>query len=292
MNKEVKQFIRRLEKRGWYKKRQSGTGHTIMFYPPGGQKTVLSTPSDFRWLYKAEADVRRIEEQFGPYTPPEKERNERGLDYRPPELTIEIPEIIIDEPQLNIEILKPITNLPEPIIKLHKSKENFMSGLDKDIVIQVLQEKYTQLKVQIEPYIALFEEYDRIKKALATLGRIDKPDAEKVAEFLEKKPEKVVKKHNRPRISSMQVYQEVCEILQANNNKMEIPEVLEWLTTVKGYTLGNPNSKVAPQSDLVARIQNFNKEHPDQKKIFLFPEKELGAGKVKAYEWMEYRGVA
>lgn len=59
--KEVRQFIRELEEKGWIKKRTTGTGHIMMVGPQGVATIFPYSPSDNRWLKNKRCEIRRIE---------------------------------------------------------------------------------------------------------------------------------------------------------------------------------------------------------------------------------------
>lgn len=61
VRKDLNDLIRRAQGRGWEYLGINGSGHHRLRWPPTGQKiTVPRTPSEYRGLRNAEADLKRI----------------------------------------------------------------------------------------------------------------------------------------------------------------------------------------------------------------------------------------
>lgn len=59
--KEVRQFIRELEAKGWVVVRITGSGHIKMIGPQNVPTVFPYSPSDARWLKNKRCEIRRIE---------------------------------------------------------------------------------------------------------------------------------------------------------------------------------------------------------------------------------------
>ena len=297
MRKEVKQYIRGLEARGWYVKRKAGTGHIIMYYPPGGSVTVPVTPSDHCWMRNNEEDVRSVERQYGPYVPPPKaQRKEKGLDYvapvreepEPTPLGIALYNAIQSIPEREPpQIREPIKFQPAPtVIKTQPKQGDFMSNLDKDLIITLLSEKHKLLKDQLGPYLELFKEYQRVEATLKQMGRIEIPDEKKVEEFLEKKS--ITKE--RTFLDNKKFYADIQEICVSHGGKIQISELCEWLQNVKGYSLKDIRGS-SPRAYVLEKLQLFNKTYPEKASLILGPTKPPGEGRVRKYEYVEFKDL-
>lgn len=268
MRKDVKEFIRMLQARGWFFQRTAGTGHIVMRYKPGGQIAVPSTPSDYRWKLNCQSDARKIEEKYGPYVLVAKEgKKVRGLDYWKPE---PLPLPLTGNEQ--VPVAPDNYNYVPVTIKLTR-REYSMSTLDREIIITALTEKMQTLEKTIGPHLKLFEEYTRIKAALHNLGRVEKPDEEKVEEFLKEKKDSV-HVERRTRISNIELYQHVKEVMAAHGGRMGIKELAEWLRDVKGYDLGDKKNNLSANSDIVQRIKLYNTANPETTQLMIMPQKE------------------
>jgi predicted RNA binding protein YcfA (HicA-like mRNA interferase family) len=308
MRKEVKQFIRELQGRGWFFVRDGGSGHIVMRYKPGGQTVLPRTPSDHRWLENSWRDVKRVEAKYGPYKMPEKKGNGevRGLDYVAPEVS---PMKGVVRPEEYVKVEVPKTDVSKKFVVSDRSRinpiqtkeDNFMSGLDKDIIIQTLEVRFKELQEKLgEDQLVLFREYVRIEKALADLGRSKIPDEEKIVEFaarvgvfegqklaVKKLDGTVIKE--KPRIKSEEFYAAVVELVTGNNGKMSLTDIVEWLGEMKGWEFGGQRQGEhikSPSSDLSERIQLYNKNNPAQIKVVLGPQ----GGRGFKYEYVKLKG--
>lgn len=61
-SRDVRQFIKSLEQKGWKIIRRCGTGHIKMAAPNGMTTIFPNTPSDGRWIKNKRAEVKRIEQ--------------------------------------------------------------------------------------------------------------------------------------------------------------------------------------------------------------------------------------
>lgn len=61
MRREVRDFMRDLERKGWHILRHTGTGHIKMQSPTGATTIFPATPSDGRWIKNKRAEIRRLE---------------------------------------------------------------------------------------------------------------------------------------------------------------------------------------------------------------------------------------
>jgi len=68
LDKEVKQYLKKLKKRGWVNEEHLPNNHVRLTWPhgPDGDNTITvgSTPSDFRWKLPSFAKVKRIEKAY------------------------------------------------------------------------------------------------------------------------------------------------------------------------------------------------------------------------------------
>lgn len=65
MNKDVQQFIKVAQQRGWIFHKHTGSGHYQMRWPGGGAVTFGSTPAaNKRSLLNTRAQMLRIEREF------------------------------------------------------------------------------------------------------------------------------------------------------------------------------------------------------------------------------------
>lgn len=211
MNKGVKQFIRELKEKGWLLKRKAGSNHIMLLWPPGGSMTVPCTPSDYRWLYNCKSDAANIEEKYGPYVIPEKEkRKERGLDYQKP-IYEESENISLGLVVNNDKIEEKRHRFTRLDTNINKNKSNFMSDLDKDIIIRVLTERFNILEEKIGPNLELFKEYARIQDTLHKLQGIlinnEKSEKEKINDYIKSKPLTVLS--SKGRIDTTEFYRDV-----------------------------------------------------------------------------------
>lgn len=60
MNKEIRKLIRYAEPYGWTFEGISGTDHPVLRHRSGARMTIPSSPSDWRALTNARADIRRV----------------------------------------------------------------------------------------------------------------------------------------------------------------------------------------------------------------------------------------
>lgn len=284
MNREVKEFIRELNKRGWFIDRLTGSGHIKIIYPPGGSYILPMTPSDRRWLLNAQGDIRKIEIEYGPYKKPEKLQEtlyngKRGLDYNKPE----------EQPMKLAVIETPIINSSQQIIPLERT--SFMSMPNKNLMVSLLKKRRDELMDKLAPYTDIILELEQVAESIKSLtGEITtigkhissiKTDGEKIKDFMGEKP---VTKTDRYKLKD--VYKLIVDVIKAHNNEMAVSELSAWMQNIHGI---QPTNTQTVATKLIQYIKIFNNTNQGKACLSLYPEKELNAKRVKEYTSIKFK---
>jgi len=291
MNKEVRQFLKKVQKEqpGWVlQKQRLGSGHLRLDYILGGFVTLSHTPTDHRWLQNVKTTMRAMEEKYGKYIPPVKEKKERGMNYTPP---IPLPDFpskktiaatLLNKPEIILPKLpeQPIIN---NVIKSQTKEKYVMNTQDKEIIIKLLQEKYDSLKAILEPHLPMIQEYQQVEKTLTGLKSSLLPEEQKIAEFLEKKKEQI--RAIPVKGKRQELYTEVEKFLKEKQSKVDISTVLDWVVNEKKLNFCIKGT--TPRVSLIQHIRELNKAN-FKNTLIIGPEKTEGQIRP-SYHYIEYK---